>query len=92
MTGAFILGATAMGCLTITVFFLRFWRETGDRFFALLALGFAMFAVNRGVLVTLDETAEARTYVYAIRLLAFVLIASAIIDKNRRPADADLGG
>lgn len=82
----FLLGATAMGCLTIALFFVGFWRETGNRFFALFALGFAIFAVNRCILLFLDEAAEARTYAYGVRLLAFVLIAVAIIDNNRRPA------
>lgn len=85
MIADFFLGATAMGCLTIALFFLRFWRETGERFFALLALAFAVFAVNRCILLALDEAAEARTYAYGIRLAAFVLIAVAIVDFNRRP-------
>jgi len=82
----FLLGATAMGCLTIALFFAGFWRDTGDRFFALFALGFAIFAANRSILLFLDEAAEGRTYAYAIRLLAFVVIAVAIVDKNRVPA------
>ncbi len=82
----FLLGATAMGCLTIALFFFGFWRETGGRFFALFSLAFAIFAANRCILLFLDEAAEGRTYAYAIRLLAFVLIAAAIIDNNRRPA------
>ena len=83
----FLLGATAMGCLTIALFFFGFWRETGSRFFALFALAFAIFAANRSIPVLLDENAEASTYTYVIRLLAFVVIAAAIIDNNRRPAD-----
>jgi alpha-D-ribose 1-methylphosphonate 5-triphosphate synthase subunit PhnI len=83
----FLLGATTMGSLVIALFFLRFWRRTGDRFFALFALAFATFAVNRFVLLFLDEAAEARTYVYFVRLLAFLLIIAAIVDKNRRPAE-----
>lgn len=83
----FLLGATTMGFFAVALFFLRFWRSTGDRFFALFALGFATFAVNRFVLLFLDEADEARTYVYFVRLLAFLLIIAAIVDKNRRPAE-----
>jgi hypothetical protein len=75
-------GATMMGCLTVALFFLRFWRETGDRFFLMFALGFATFGVNRLLLVALDDD-EAETAVYAARLVAFMLIAAAIVDKNR---------
>ena len=84
----FLLGATTMGCLTVAVFFVRFWRSTGDRFFALFALAFATFAANRFVLLFLDEGDEARTAVYVVRMLAFLLIIAAIVDKNRARAPA----
>jgi len=84
----FLLGATAMGCLVVALFFARFWRETGDRFFALFAAAFTVFAVNRLVLTFLDEDDEARTVLYVVRLLAFLLIIGAIVDKNVRPPRA----
>lgn len=82
----FIAGASTVASAVIALFFLRFWRDTGDRLFAIFSLAFAIFAVNRVVLTILDETNEARTYVYLIRLAAFVLILVAIIDKNRSTA------
>jgi hypothetical protein len=82
----FVLGATAMGCLVAAVFFLRFWRDTHDRFFGLFALAFAAFAGNRIVLVAMDEADENRPLAYLVRLAAFVVILIAIVDKNRRPA------
>ena len=83
----FLLGVTAMGCVVVAMFFAQFWRETGDRFFALFAAAFAVFAVNRLVLSVLDEDAEARTVLYAVRLLAFLLIIGAIVDKNLKPGE-----
>lgn len=80
----FLLGATTMGCLVVSLFFLRFHRSTGDRFFALFALAFLVFAANRFVLLLLDEGDEARTIVYLARLVAFLLIGAAVVDKNRR--------
>jgi hypothetical protein len=79
----FIAGASTVASGVIALFFLRFWRDTGDRLFAIFSLAFAVFAANRIVLTVLDETDEARTYVYLIRLAAFALILVAIIDKNR---------
>lgn len=87
MISDFLLGITTMGCLTIAVFFARFYRDTADRFFAWFALAFAVFAINRFVLLFLDEADEARTWVYLVRLLAFALLIGAIVQKNRRPAD-----
>lgn len=79
----FLDGATALACCAIALFFLRFWRDTHDRLFGILALAFVVFAVNRVVLTALDDDDEARTLVYLVRLLAFALIAFAIVDKNR---------
>jgi len=79
----FLDGATALACCAIALFFLRFWRDTHDRLFGILALAFLVFAINRVVLTALQDGDEARTLVYVVRLLAFALIAIAIVDKNR---------
>ncbi len=79
----FLSGASVVAAAAIALFFLRFWRESGDRFFALFALAFAIFAVNRTLLSALDDESEARTFVYVARAAAFGLIVLAIVDKNR---------
>ena len=79
----FISGASVLASLAVSLFFFRFWRASRDRLFGIFALAFAIFAVNRLILSILDETDEGRTYVYLVRLAAFVLILLAIIDKNR---------
>ena len=83
MTVAFLNGASVVAAAAIALFFVRFWRDTGDRFFALFAAAFVIFAVNRGVLTALDDDSEARTVVYVARAIAFALIVVAIADKNR---------
>jgi O-antigen/teichoic acid export membrane protein len=82
----FLSGAAALASAGIALFFLRYWRDTRDRLFAIFALAFAIFAVNRIILAALDEADEARTIVYLSRLAAFVLIIVAIVDKNRGAA------
>jgi hypothetical protein len=77
----FIAGATAALSGVAALSFARFWRISGDRFFAFFACAFALFAVNRIVLLTVNQ--EDRAWVYVIRLVAFVLILGAIVDKNR---------
>ena len=79
---SFLQGATMLASLGVALFFLRYWRATGDRLFAVFSAAFLVFAVNRVLLAALDEDAEARTYVYLVRALAFLLIAAAILDKN----------
>jgi O-antigen/teichoic acid export membrane protein len=81
--GQFIGGATFLGDLVIGLFFLRFWRQTADRLFAIFSLAFFVFAFNRVLLTFLHEENEGRTFVYILRLGAFLLIIAGIIDKNR---------
>jgi hypothetical protein len=85
----FVSGATMAAALVIAVIFFRYWRQTHDRLFLGFALGFAVFSVSRLILAFLDEDDEGRIFVYGLRLLAFLLILAAIVDKNRsRPAPA----
>jgi hypothetical protein len=79
----FISGATMAAALVIAVIFFRYWGQTRDRLFLGFALGFAVFAVSRFILAFLDEDDEGRVFVYGLRLLAFLLILAAIVDKNR---------
>ncbi len=78
----FVWGAIVMACATAGVFFLRFWRKTGDRLFAIFALAFWILGVHWFVLAWTEKD-EVHVGLYAIRLLAFLLILFAIIDKNR---------
>ena len=81
---AFLTGVGTMGFLVATVFFFRFWRDTKDRLFALFAIAFGALALNRALLALLAPGRESQPYLYLIRLGAFLLIAWAVIDKNRR--------
>ncbi len=79
----FMQGATAMACVALSVFFLRFWRRSRDRLFAIFSLAFLVFACNRALIVVLEGEAEA--LIYGGRAIAFGLILLAILDKNRKP-------
>lgn len=75
-------GALAMGLAVAGLFFLRFWRDTGDRLFALFATAFFLMAANRVELGLLEGLAG-REHHYWVRFAAFALILVAILDKNR---------
>jgi uncharacterized membrane protein HdeD (DUF308 family) len=84
-----LAGGITMGSLLIALFFLRFWRDTGDRFFLLFALSFVIEGVHRAV-ASFDMAASEDSPVhYLLRLLSYLLILGAIADKNwprnRRP-------
>lgn len=78
-------GATAMGCLALAVFFLRFWVRSRDRLFAIFSGAFVVFAINRVLIVTLASSQETDVLIYGVRALAFGLLMLAILDKNRTP-------
>lgn len=80
----FMMGAIAMGSAIAALFFLRFWRETGDRLFVMFSISFLLLGITRvGLLLSPDAT-EGETHWYWVRLVAFLLILVAIVDKNRR--------
>lgn len=81
-----ISGAMVMGYFVAALLFLRFWRGTRDRLFAIFALSFALLGVQRLLLVFTTRAIEEQVPFYLLRLFAFLLILWAIIDKNRKPA------
>lgn len=87
-TNQFFHGAVMMASAVAALFFLKFWRKTGDRFFAYFAAAFFLLGVERWFLLITREPIEARSAIYVFRLLAFVLIIWAVIAKNgRKTAD-----
>jgi hypothetical protein len=83
MLVVFLRGATSMGCALAALYFLRFWRQSLDRLFLLFALAFFIFAFDYALLGLVSFATEWRVYVFGIRLLAFLLILAAIVEKNR---------
>lgn len=65
------------------LFFTRFWRESRDRLFIIFASAFWLLGIQRLALSLTTEVNENVTYLYVVRLIAFVLILWGIIDKNR---------
>lgn len=81
---AFLSGAVTFGYLLGALFFVRFWRRSTDRLFLWFAIAFGLLALNQFLAHVLDVVSEPHSFVYGIRVLAFVLIIVAIVDKNRR--------
>jgi hypothetical protein len=79
-----VSGMLVSGYLVAGLFFVRFWGQSRDRLFALFAAAFGLLAVQRLALSVSGAPIEDQTPLYVLRLLAFAIIAFAIIDKNRR--------
>lgn len=80
----FLSGAIMMASLVTGLLFFRFWKTTGDRLFFYFGIAFSLMTVERWILVSIHPANELRPYVYTVRLVAFIIIAIAIVDKNRK--------
>jgi hypothetical protein len=80
----FLWGICVATFCCAAVFFARFYRQTGDRLFALFALAFAAVGLNYLGLALLQVSDDSRHLLYFLRLSAFLLIMGAVVDKNRR--------
>ena len=80
----FMSGAVTMGYLVAAGFFARFWRQTTDRLFFAFAVAFVLLALNQGLAQWIGAADERVGYTYLLRVLGFVLILAAIVDKNLR--------
>jgi hypothetical protein len=78
-----LLGAISMASFVIGAFFLRFWRQSHDRFFLLFALSFGVEGINRVAQALSSSPHEGSLTRYGVRLIAFALILEAIREKNR---------
>ncbi|MFL6694697.1 MAG: DUF5985 family protein [Ramlibacter sp.] len=78
-----MLGAIAALSMAVALFFLRFWRQTRDRFFLLFAAAFMLEAVSRVALALVTHPDEDEPLFYIVRLVSYALILLAIWQKNR---------
>jgi hypothetical protein len=79
----FFQAVSATAAFVAALLFFRFWSESRERLFAFFSGAFHLLALSWLLLGLLSPTEETRPYIYAIRLLAFMLIITGIIDKNR---------
>jgi hypothetical protein len=78
----FLSGATTMGFALCALFFLRFWHDTRDSLFLWFACAFFLLGVGQATLALTNTPAEERSWIYLVRLAAFILILVAVARKN----------
>src|SRR6478735_6342083 len=79
----FLLGALVMSEVVLALLFLHYWRVTRDRFFLFFTWSFALGSASRLVLAVHLGNDEFEPLIYLLRLLSYVIIVVAIVDKNR---------
>ena len=80
----FMAGALSVGYLIGALYFLKFWRRTGDGLFFAFAAAFALLAANQAAPALFGIRDEALGGVYLLRLGGFLLIIFAVLRKNLR--------
>lgn len=80
----FLSGAIVMGFIAAGLFFLRFWKRTGEGLFVAFAFAFWLLALTQALLAFTEIPVEERSWLYLLRLSAFLLILGSIWSKNRR--------
>ncbi|ALG72703.1 hypothetical protein VY88_16550 [Azospirillum thiophilum] len=81
-TSSFFTGALAALYAVAGLFFLRFWKRTRDALFMSFAMAFALLALNQILLALGGFEREEQSWIYLLRLLAFLLIIAAVVRKN----------
>lgn len=76
-------GLIVAGDLVAALFFLKFWRRSGDSLFAIFAAAFLLLALGQALLALTNVPVEERSWIYLLRLAAFTLIIAGIVHKNR---------
>ena len=79
----FLSGAVTLGFVLCGLHFLGFWKRTRDTLFLAFAFAFFLLGLNQAILALADIPVEERSWVYLLRLAAFVLIIVAVVGKNR---------
>lgn len=79
----FLSGAICMGEFAVALLFAAFWRRTHDRLFAWFSAAFAVLTIERIVLLAFTA-GDVHPMIYTVRLVSFLLIIGAVIDRNRR--------
>jgi len=82
----FLSGVMTAGYWVAALFFFRYWRRTRDQLFMMFAIAFVLLGVQRIALTTVTAGTwmhDTLLWPYVVRLIAFVVILWAIVNKNR---------
>ena len=84
MINDFLAGTIVMGFAIAALMFLKFWRRTREGLFLAFSGSFLLLGVTQALLTLGDFQDEERSWLYLLRLAAFLLILFAMWWQNRR--------
>jgi len=78
----YLYGAISLGFASVGLFFLKYWRATREPLFGAFAVSSWLMGLNQTLLATSIIPQEENSWIYLIRLAAFVIMAAAVLGKN----------
>jgi hypothetical protein len=84
MLPTFLAGAIVAGFAFAGLFFLKSWTRTRDQLFLAFTGAFWLLGLGQALLTFTNIPVEERSWLYLLRLAAFLLILVSIWRKNRR--------
>jgi hypothetical protein len=84
MVNDFLAGAIVMGFAVAALLFLKFWKRTREGLFLAFSGSFVLLGVTQALLTLGSFQDEERSWLYLVRLAAFLLILFAMWWQNRR--------
>jgi hypothetical protein len=78
----FLSGVVTCGYLVAGGLFFQLWRATGDRLHRAFALACPLFALNQVLAAAIVTPTEPSSLIYALRILGFVILLGALVDRE----------
>ncbi len=78
MVNDFLAGAIVMGLVVAALMFLRFWKRTREGLFLAFSGSFLLLGATQALLTLGNFHDEERSWLYLLRLAAFLLILFAM--------------
>jgi hypothetical protein len=82
LVNTFLAGMVTAGFLAAGLYFARFWARSRDFLFLAFTVAFWLMALNEALVALAPPPAGGQSWFYPLRVIAFLLIAAAIVLKN----------
>ena len=83
----FLSGVVTCGYLVAAGLFFALWRRRGDALYRAFTIAFVLFALNQVLVAALITPSEPSSFIYALRVLGFVVILGALLERKAFPPE-----
>ena len=86
MMNEFLSGVVTCGYLVAAGLFFTLWRRRADSLYRAFTIAFLLFALNQLLAAALVTATEPSSFIYALRVLGFVVILGALLGHDASPS------